>query len=477
MPATYFFYDLETSGVSARKDRIMQFAGQRTDENLQPIGEPYNILVKMADDILPDPGAIMITGITPQQTLQDGITEAEFCMFFMEEIVQPDTCFVGFNTIRFDDEFMRYILYRNYYDPYGWQWKNGCSRWDLLDVTRMTRALRPDDIKWPVDDEGRPTNRLELITKQNGLLHEAAHDALSDVYATIAVAKLVRDKQPKLYDYLYSIRNKRKVSELLGKDQPFVYTSGRYPGDYLKTTIAYNLGPHPSKQSVFVFNLRHDPSEFLNMSAQELAQVWQYNPDPNAKRLPVKAMQINRAPSVAPLNVLNEDDIDRLDLDMDSVKGNFNLLKGNKDFYEKIRDAADILNADRAKQDKVFEELETPDTQLYDKFISDDDRYVCNEIVNASPDAISSIAVRFNDARLKALLPLYKARNYPKHLTDDERKEWEDHRVRMLMSGGSNSAMAEYGKKLQDLADAGDEKQQYLLEELRLYAESIVPEI
>src|SRR3954451_6528569 len=120
MAASFFFYDLETSGFDPRSARIMQFAGQRTDMDLKPIGEPVNVLIKLTPDVVPSPDAILITGITPQQTLADGLTEAEFMKLFYDEAVRPDTVFVGFNNIRFDDEFMRFMHYRNFYDAYEW---------------------------------------------------------------------------------------------------------------------------------------------------------------------------------------------------------------------------------------------------------------------------------------------------------------------------------------------------------------------
>lgn len=199
---TFFFYDLETSGLDPRRHRIMQFAGQRTDMDLQPVGKPVNILVSLSEEVLPDPGAILVTGITPQKTREEGYSEAEFLKLLHDQVVTPGTIIAGFNSVRFDDEFMRYTLYRNFYDPYEWQWKDECSRWDMLDVVRMTRALRPEGIDWPVDAEGNPTNRLELITARNGLAHENAHDALSDVFALIDVARLIKTKQPKLFEYL-----------------------------------------------------------------------------------------------------------------------------------------------------------------------------------------------------------------------------------------------------------------------------------
>lgn len=272
MAQSLFFYDLETSGINPRSARVMQFAGQRTDLRLKPIGEPVNLIVKLTDDILPEPDAIMITGITPQQTKSEGITEAEFLKIFNEEVSVPGTIFVGFNSVRFDDEFMRYLHYRNFYDPYEWQWQDGRSRWDLLDVVRLTRALRPDGIKWPVDVAGKPTNRLELLTALNGLEHTDAHDALSDVRATIALARLIYNKQTKLFDYLLSLRGKKEVAALVDAGQPFVYASGKYPAENEKTTVVAKVTDHPTRQAALVYNLRHDPTEYFDKTAEELAR-------------------------------------------------------------------------------------------------------------------------------------------------------------------------------------------------------------
>src|SRR5437868_10494102 len=214
MAASFFFYDLETSGFSAKSARIMQFAGQRTDMDLNPIGDPVDVLIKLEPDVLPDPDAVLITGITPQQTLADGLTEAEFLTYFYDEVVQDDTIFMGYNSVRFDDEFMRYMHYRNFYDAYEWQWCDGCTRWDLLDLVRMTRALRPEGIEWPFAPDGKPSNKLEYLASVNKLDHASAHDALSDVQASIALAKLIKIKQPKLFDYLLVHRDKRKIATL-----------------------------------------------------------------------------------------------------------------------------------------------------------------------------------------------------------------------------------------------------------------------
>ena len=255
MSASFYFYDLETSGINPRSARIMQFAGQRTDMELRPLSEPDNLMIKLTEDILPEPDAVLVTGITPQATNVDGITEAEFLKYFENSIAQPETIFVGYNNVRFDDEFMRFSHYRNFYDAYEWSWRDHRSRWDLLDVIRMTRALRPEGIEWPFAPDGKPSNRLELLTSVNGLDHQNAHDALSDVYATIAVARLLKNKQPRLFDYLLNTRNKQAVKDLVETGKPFVYSSGKYPNSYQKTTVAVSLGAHPGKQGVLVYDL------------------------------------------------------------------------------------------------------------------------------------------------------------------------------------------------------------------------------
>ena len=263
---TFYFYDLETSGFNPRTARIMQFGGQRTDMDLKPIGQPSDILIKLDEDILPDPDAILVTGITPQKTLAKGISEAEFMKIFSSEIATSDTIFVGFNNVRFDDEFMRFLHYRNFYDAYEWQWKDGRGRWDLLDTARMTRALRPEGIKWPVNSEGIQTNNLGDIAILNKLSIANAHDALSDALTTIELARLLKNNQPKLFDYLLKMRKKENIAKLVKSGKPIIYTSGKYPSEFEKTTVVSVIANHPERQGVLVYDLRIDPRQFENMS-------------------------------------------------------------------------------------------------------------------------------------------------------------------------------------------------------------------
>jgi len=471
MADSFYFYDLETSGISPRNDRVMQFAGQRTDMDLNPIGDPDNNLITLTEEVLPSPDAIFITGITPQKTKADGMTEVEFLKIFAKSIATPGTVFVGFNSVRFDDEFMRFLQYRNYYDAYEWQWKDGRGRWDLLDVVRMTRALRPEGIEWPFDSSGKAANRLELLASVNKLEHTHAHDALSDVQATIDLAKLLRDKQPKLFDYLLSIRDKKAVAVLAKSGQPFIYTSGKYSADYEKTTVVCSLADHPKTAASLVYDLRYDPEPFLKMTAEELVEAWKYKKDSTDPRLPVKTLGYNRCPAIAPLGVLDEASQKRLSVDMKTIETNRTKVLADKGFTTRLFKALGIM--DKQQQTRLLGDVGDVDSQLYDGFFSDADRGVMQKVRTSAPEEISVNNFSFQDDRLKELLVLYKARNFPKKLSDEERATWETFRITRLQK-----QFPGFMQRLQELA-AGNptQNQMYLVEELKLYAESIMPSI
>jgi exodeoxyribonuclease-1 len=469
MAGTFFFYDLETSGLSARNDRIMQFAGQRTDMDLRPIGDPVNVLVRLSDDILPSPEALLVTGITPQQTLADGYSEAEFARMFTDEIALPNTIMVGYNNVRFDDEFMRHTLWRNFYDPYEWSWAEGRSRWDLLDVVRLFRALRPSGIEWPVDSEGRSVNRLELLSKVNNLEHTHAHDALSDVEALIGVAKLLKSNQPKMFDYLLAMRDKKAVAELVNLEnpEPFIYASGRYDGKYEKTTVAFPIAPGKKPGSVLVYNLRFSPNDYVDLSAEDiikrLSASYEERRADDFVPIPVKELMYNRCPAVAKISALDQSSQQRLDLDVETITKHRDQLLGHRDLVDKIA-AAWQNRPDFPKNADV-------EGQLYDSFTPDVDKPKINAIRNATAETLADFHPNFVDDRLSELLFRYKARQFPSSLSADERMAWEQFKAEKFQR-----ELPDYMARLAKIAaDTTDSNKQFVLEELQLWVESIMP--
>jgi exodeoxyribonuclease-1 len=474
---TLYFYDLETSGINPRQSRIMQFAGQRTDLDLNPIGEPDNILVKMTNDILPEPQAILVTKITPQSTLADGIKEKDFAKYFTDNIATPNTTIVGYNTIRFDNEFIRFLLYRNFYDAYEWSYKDGVSTWEILDLTRMTRALRPEGIEWPFAPDGKPSNRLELLTSVNKISHVGAHDALSDVKATIEFAKLIKAKQPKLYEYNYAMRDKTEVANLVNSGQPFVYTSGRYSSTTEKTTIAVVIAEHPlfSSGRALVYDLLQDPEEFMGLSTSDLVERMSFvkeRTDKTPKRLPVKDLAYNKCPAVAPIGVLKSTKNKAIDIDV----ANANLAKLKKDptFIDRIVEATET--AQKKKQQSFVIDISDVDGQLYDGFFNSHDKKLMGQVRAKTDEELADFSPNFSDERLSRLLLLYKARQSPKSLNQDEQKAWEQYREQKLMAGGEESALAKYLKQIQGLMQTTkNQNEKDLLQELWFWGESIAP--
>lgn len=475
MSACFFFYDLETTGVSTSRDHIMQFAGQRTDLNLNHIGDSFNIRIRLTDDILPAPEAVLLSGLSPLTIQIEGITEAEFCELFNSQIVSPATIFTGFNNIRFDDEFLRYLNYRNFYDAYSWHWQGSSSRWDMLDVVRMTRALRPEGINWPFNEEGKPINKLEQLTLANKLTHSSAHDALSDALATIEVAKMLKMHQPKLFNYLLGLRSKTSLMEIVSANQALLYTSSHYSSDVLHTTAVYVISADQKTATALVYDLREDPSSFITLTAEELTDLWEYNPEAPKPRLPVKTMKLNRCPAIAPLTVLDEASIKRLNLNLKTIEVNRQLIaKHAVQFNLKLNQV--IKNLDNKRQQRRAKEPYIPsvDERLYDKFIpkSDSSKFKKARELAKLPD---NYTVDFEDKRLNELFKLYRARNFPEVLTTKEKANWREF-VKNKVFTGDPSKYQVFQEEVAALSKLNkkDRDKLKLLNDLKNYGETIL---
>lgn len=478
---TFFFYDLETSGFSPQNDRIMQFAGQRTDENFNRICEPVNILVRLNDDVLPSPSALMVTKISPQKTVEEGYTEAEFAKMLVEEYFTPDTVIIGYNNVRFDDIHIQHLLWRNFYPPYDWQWKEGRSRWDLLDVVRMIRALRPEGINWPFIEnketgEKFASNKLELLTKENGISHENAHDALSDVDGLIDVARLLKEKQPQIFNYLLKMRSKNEVQKMINLEspKPFVYTSGRFSVEFEKTTIAFPIAPAKNK-NVIVWDLRFSPKDFLDWSTEQILENitadFETRSQADFKPIAAKILQYNKCPAVAPVGVLNDENKERLKIDLGEIQKNLDILRKNPHFAENLRTAFEKKS--EVFQDKNSKDTLSPEARLFEGFVSRSDDIKIEAVRNSSARELADFHPDFSDERLSELLLHYKARSFPKSLSSQEKEIWEEYRAKNIQK-----MMPKFIQEFQEIVARQDlsSKEEFILEEIKLWLENIMPD-
>jgi len=476
---TLYWHDYETWGEVPSQDRPSQFAGVRTDENLNIIGEPLMLYCQPTPDCLPKPEACLVTGITPRLALEQGLPEPQFIAAILAELGRPGTCGVGYNSIRFDDEVTRYTLYRNFHDPYEREWRDGNSRWDIIDVVRMTRALRPEGIKWPDYEDGRPCFRLEKLTEANGLSHEAAHDALSDVYATIDMARLIRQRHPRLYDYAYRLRDKRFVAGLIDIDshKPLLHISGMYPGERGNTALVLPIALHPNnKNSVVVFDLSSSPEDLVNTPAEQLRErLFSRTEDlpEGVSRPALKEVHLNKTPMIAPVTMLEAATADRLGLDKAGAERHWQQLANM---------TLDEQRALRAKIQAIytapgFEPKADPEQQLYDGFFDDHDRKLMAEVRQTPGESLSQEAFAFHDARLPELLFRYRARHYSESLNTEERERWRQfcHQRLTDPSAGASLIWDQLQARLERLRAEGlTPEQGALLQALEAYARDLV---
>lgn len=477
---TIFWHDYETFGANPQKDKPSQFAGIRTDLDLNIIEEPITIFCRPSEDFLPVPEACLVTGITPQHALREGISESGFAREIHQVFSEPGTCVAGYNSIRFDDEVSRNLFYRNFYDPYEREWKNGNSRWDIIDVVRLTYALRPEGIQWPKDEDGLPSFRLEKLTEANGIEHLSAHDAMSDVYATIELAKLIKNRQPQLYDYAFSHRDKNKLATLFDvqNHKPLFHVSSKYPRTHGSCALVTPLFYDPrNKNGVVVFDLRQNPEDLINLSVEEIRDrlyTSQANLTEGQIRPALKTIHLNKCPMVAPASMVKtvpEERLDSWELDLGIAANHLSWLRQNPDFVQKLISVFDQPYEGSKSTD--------PDLMIYSGgFFSHHDKSEMTRIREASEIELAEEAFSFQDPRLEEMLFRYKARNFPNTLSDEEQERWSQHCSSRLMSDGAEyMSLQQFGNRLNELTQEyfDDPDKCAILEELKYYAESIIP--
>lgn len=476
-PTSFLWFDFETTGTDPARDRPMQFAGIRTDLEFNVIGEPIMFYCRLADDVLPQPEACLLTGISPQDANREGLCEAEFMAAIEAELSLPGTCSLGYNSIRFDDEVVRHGFYRNFIDPYAREWQNNCSRWDIIDLVRMTYAMRPEGIEWPTNEDGQVSLKLEALTKANHIAHEQAHDALSDVYGTIEIAKLIKNKHPKLFDYYLKMRQKHELQQFIDpvRMKPFLHISGMFGQAKKYSAFVAPIAPHPSnKNGVIVFDLMSDAQPLLDLSVEEIRHRVFSRQDELGElaRLPLKVIHYNKAPAVAPATFLKDEAVvARLELDGDVCRKNLALLKTYSGLAAKMTEV--FVQEDRSIP-------KDPDLMLYSGgFFSREDKARMETIRNTAPEALNELEMSFEDRRLPEMLMRYIARNYPDQLNEQQREEWEEYRVFKLMDkdGGGSIAMEGFFERLNAIAQTPDlaPAKQIMLQDLSDYAQSIYP--
>lgn len=465
MAQSFLFYDLETFGLDSKADRIAQVAMVRTDMQLRVIQDPVVMLCAIAPDYLPSPSSCLVTGITPQKTLRDGICEFDFISRINREFMVPDTVVLGFNNIAFDDEFIRNCLYRNLMDPYEREWMNGCSRWDVLDLVRAVHDFRPEGISFLHRKENGATSfRLVHLTEDNGIPQEGAHDALVDVYATINVAKLIRQKQPALFDFYFNHRSKRSLNSMLDtlRGTPVMYTCQFFTNEHGSSRPVCPISLDRSRANTVVcFDLTKDARTLLDAE-----DVWNG----------LVRITTNRCPFIAPITILSkvEEVQRRLAIDMELMQSNLDFIHHNRAaILERLEPLMEMKSQTDANLD--------PDLRIYaDSFYSDNDRANMKLINSFPPQRRLRAGLHFDSEKVPKLLFRQVARNWPEVLGENERLLWKNYcATRLIQPFGRNPGYNAYMREIADgLESMGtDARSKLTLVALREYGQQLYSQV
>jgi exodeoxyribonuclease-1 len=339
---------------------------------------------------------------------------------------------------------------------------------------RTAYALRPDGIEWPTHEDGRVSFRLEQLTAANGLAHEAAHDALSDVRATIALARLIRAKQPRLFDFCFSLHKKDKAAEEVGLpgQRPFLHVSGMIPVERGCAALMWPLAYHPTnKNEILCWDLAYDPAELEGLSATTVRERLFTRMDElpeGTSRLPIKSVHLNKSP-IAIANYKPYLPVLEQRWQCDAAQA----MK-HAERAARLRDLSPLWREVYQRPNDAATDV---DEDLYGGFIGNGDRRQLMQLRKMTPAQLAKANPAFDDARLEEILFRYRARNFPDSLSSEEHARWEEWRAARLLDGAGGARSAQQLFDEIDVIHQEDvnERDEDILGALYDYAEMIVP--
>ncbi len=432
---TFFWYDYETWGKNPHRDRIVQFGGLRTNEELEIIGEPIELKCQPGLDTLIGPGAVNVHGIMPMDAYHHGVPESEFAERIHNELSKEGTCSVAYNGMGFDHEFTRVLFYRNLRDPYEWAWKNGNTCWDMLELMRAAYLLQPDALKeWPKKDNGHPSFRLLDLASANlsDVKSIVPHDAKKDTLYMWELAKLIHGRAKILWDYALKLRYKKEVQQIVESSDPVLYTAGgKIHTKRHCSTFLTNMGIKRRKNKDFAFDLFYDPTPLLKpyeeWTSEDKSIAW------NA----VLSFKCNQSPFVCGWfeveNLLSpelsfEDVLDRIQLKEPDIFTRHEMVQEFLE-QESYNPFEQYIKARETESRRYYSSRQAdPDAALYDGFIDDPaDRKLMNHVLEVLQEGGSYdwSTVQSKDARVEPLIFRYLARNYPKIRDGIGKERWE----------------------------------------------------
>ena len=478
MTPNFVFYDYETTGIDPAMDRPIQFAACRATSDFQAIDQ-HEFKCKLAGDVIPSPGATLVHGLSPVPLQREGVTEREFAQRINDVFCDSPQIIMGYNTASFDDPFTQHLLYRNFYDPYQWQYADGNKRYDLIVAIRAAYLFANDVITWPERDH-QISMKLEDLAPANGIEHLQAHDALGDTLATRDLAAQLAAGAPDLWQECLSMSDKKvvqqRIRDAMEGHGALVMIDALFGRERGYAGLVYPIGANPNNPNeIWCIDLGMDLAPLAELSIEEL-RTYLYLPkserEPGMPRVPFKRIRTNRACALFPLEKLAQHP---QALEIAGIKREH--FKAQRDWC-RLQPNSHWMGIAEALLVNEFPPSNWADAQLFDGMFSRNDGAKLRQVRTSEPVDLMADAPSFDDPRLNAMLPLYLARNFPEHLGPRARREWTKYCSARWQGTikGRGMTLARYTDEMHEMAGRElSEAQQQLLFELETWVQREAP--
>jgi exodeoxyribonuclease I len=386
--SNFVFYDFETSSSNKYWGQIIQIGAILTNENLEEL-DRYDARCRLSPGIIPEAMALIVNKSSPKMLKGSNLSHYEMIRQFVDTLKKwGKATYVGFNSIEFDEEFLRCTLFQTLEYPYLTS-TNGNTRGDILSLARAANLYYPNTLKNSINKKGNAVYKLDQMAPLNGIKHGDAHSAIGDVVATVGVAKIIAKKAPNVWKASLLTMDKNQSLELI-KSELYFCTNEYFYGKSRPYVQAF-VCQHPQYQWPLCFDLKHDPNIFLKMSIKELESAMKKNP----KFL--RTVRHNKHPVIMNPSYGNEFD-EYKTIGKDTLSKRAKLIKNDKEFAEKVS-IIKQAEADEKDQSKSQEDVYNEES-IYKKFTSNEDNKVMPEFHDADWDKKISVMSKFKDERL-----------------------------------------------------------------------------
>jgi exodeoxyribonuclease-1 len=464
----YVFYDFETSGRSSTWDQIIEVGAVLVNDNFQVLADPLNLRCSLKPGLVPEPYALIVNRTTPQILRRTNLSHYGLITQMQEVLTKwSPAIFVGFNNLNFDEEYMRKSLFKTLNEPYLTQY-NGNKRGDILGLIRTAHLYYPNCIKTPISDKGNAVFKLSELTEMNGIVHDNAHSAVSDVMATIEIAKIIKDKAPSVWKASLMTTSKMEVNSIVEKEKIFCVNEYFYgkARPFVVTFICF----HPKYNWPQCFNLINDPSLYLKMPYAQLKEELKKSPKI------IRSIKNNKHPVIMSPNYAKNFEGYK-QLGTDKLLERANMIQSNKEFKDRV---AKILAEEAEEKEALDSQIGLmAEESIYTGFPQPEDQKLMGEFHRLDWKGKLNLSEKFKDERFTYFAKRLIYEESPEVLGKEEYKKIHRAIAGQILSTNDEkwNTVPKAFKDIDDLRvkyeELKDEKTLAMLDDLSEYIEEI----